>query len=164
ALGHIYHGRSTGFRRRNRPFVDGYGTPSFVKKEVAAGGAMYDMGVYHIAQLLYLLGLPQVQRISGKTYQETEMDEARRKSSGYNVEELGLGFVKFAGGITLDIIEAWAIHLDKFDGSCVVGSKGGIRLDPFSFHTTFGDVPMNGTFELEKADWRWHQIRENEDA
>jgi predicted dehydrogenase len=164
ALGKIYHGRSMGFRRRGRPYVDGYGTPSFVKKETAAGGALYDMGVYHIARMLYLLGLPQVLRISGKVYQETDMDEGRRKISGYNVEELGLGFIKFAGGVTMDMIESWAIHLDKFEGSSVVGSKGGIRLDPFSFHTTFGDVPMNGTFDLDGADWRWHQIRENEDA
>jgi len=39
------------------------------------------------------------------------MDAARRETSGYNVEELGLGFVRLAEGITLDIIEAWAIHL-----------------------------------------------------
>ena len=46
--------RSTGYRRRGRPYVDGYGTDSFVKKEVAAGGALYDMGVYHIAQVIFL--------------------------------------------------------------------------------------------------------------
>jgi predicted dehydrogenase len=164
ALGHIYHARSAGFRRRGRPFVDGYGTPSFVKKETASGGALYDMGVYHIARMLYLLGNVDVQRISGKVYQETDMDEARRTSSGYNVEELGLGFVNCSGGVTLDIIESWAIHLDKFEGSSIVGSKGGIRLDPFSYHTNLADVPMDGTFSIDAADWRWHQIRENEDA
>lgn len=157
-LGHIYHARSTGFRRRGRPFVDGYGTASFVQKEVAAGGALYDMGVYHIARMMYLLGLPEVERISGKIYQETGMDEGRRKSSGYNVEELGLGFVKLAGGITLDIIEAWAIHLGSFEGSSIVGSRGGLRLEPFSFHTTLHDMEMDATFLLESTDWRWHQL------
>ncbi len=163
-LGHIYHARSTGFRRRGRPFVDGYGSINFVKKEVAAGGALYDMGVYHIAQILYLLGLPNLERISGKIYQETSMDEGRRKSSGYNVEELALGFVRFERGLTLDIIESWAIHLNPFEGSFIVGSEGGIRLGPFSFHTTFGDMDMDATFNIENADWRWHQLRENEDA
>ncbi|MGQ9514480.1 MAG: Gfo/Idh/MocA family protein [Thermoproteota archaeon] len=163
-LGHIYHARSTGFRRRGRPFVDGYGTANFVKKEVAGGGALYDMGVYHISQVLYLLGMPVVERITGKIYQETDMDENRRKSSGYNVEELGLGFVRFAGGLTLDIIESWAIHLNPFEGSFIVGSKGGIRLDPFSFHTSLGDMDMDATFDIGSADWRWHQLRENEDA
>jgi len=163
-LGHIYHARSTGFRRRGRPFVDGYGTANFVKKDVAGGGALYDMGVYHIAQMLYLLGLPNVERITGKIYQETGMDEGRRKSSGYGVEELGLGFVRFTGGLTLDIIESWAIHLNQFEGSFIAGSEGGIRLEPFSYHTTFGDMDMDATFNIDGADWRWHQLRENEDA
>ncbi|MBI5724973.1 MAG: Gfo/Idh/MocA family oxidoreductase [Planctomycetes bacterium] len=163
-LGRVYHARSTGYRRRGRPYVDGYGTDSFVKKETASGGALYDMGIYHIAQVLLLLDLPEVQRVSGKIYQELDMDAERRAKSGYNVEELGLGFVKFAGGITLDIIEAWAIHLNAFDGSCIVGSKGGIRLNPFSFHTTIDDVEADATFDLKSADWRWHQLRADEDA
>ncbi|MFC1453502.1 Gfo/Idh/MocA family protein [Verrucomicrobiota bacterium] len=163
-LGRLYHARSMGYRRRGRPFVDGYGTESFVQKGIAAGGAMYDMGVYHIAQILYLLDRPEIVRISGKTYQETGMDAARRESSGYDVEELGLGFVKCGDGLTIDIMEAWAIHLDPFESSSVVGAKGGIRLQPFSFHTTMSDVEADVTFQLEKTDWRWHQLRENEDA
>ncbi len=158
-LGKLYHGRATGFRRRGRPFVDGYGTASFVKKEVAAGGALYDMGVYHIGQMLYLLGLPEVLRISGKVYQETGMDPGRRESSGYNVEELGLGFVRLAGGITMDMIESWAIHLNEFESSSVVGSKGGIRLRPFGFYTTQSDIEMDSTFDLDSWDWREGQLR-----
>ncbi|MFC1525400.1 Gfo/Idh/MocA family protein [Candidatus Latescibacterota bacterium] len=163
-LGQIYHARSTGFRRRGRPFVDGYGTDNFVKKEIASGGALFDMGVYHIANMLYLLGQPPVERITGKLYQETGMDAGRRASSGYNVEELGMGFVRMAGGITFDIIESWAIHLDPFEGSYVVGSEGGIRLDPFSFHTTLDDVEMDATFDLGGAESRWHSLKDDESA
>jgi len=163
-LGKVYHARSTGFRRRGRPYVDGYGTESFVQKEVAAGGALFDMGVYHIARMLHLLGMPAVERISGKVYQETDMDAARRKTSGYDVEELGLGFVKLADNITLDVIESWAIHLDRFEGSYVVGPAGGIRLEPFSFHATMSDVEMDATFDLAGADWRWRQLDEVQTA
>jgi predicted dehydrogenase len=163
-LGRIYHARSTGYRRRGRPFVDGYGTDNFVKKEVASGGALFDMGIYHIARMLYLLGLPEVERVSGKTYQETGMYADRRASSGYNVEELGMGLVRCAGNVTLDIIEAWAVHLDAFEGSYVLGADGGIRLDPFSFHTTMSDVEMEASVSLDSADTRWHRVRENEDA
>ncbi len=162
ALGTLYHARSTGHRRRGRPFVDGYGTANFVKKEVAAGGALFDMGVYHIAQILYLLGTPEVERISGKVYQETEMDAARKSESGYNVEEFGLGLARLEGGITLDIVEAWAIHLDTFGSSYVVGSSGGVRLTPFGFFSTLGDMDMSATFNLDSADTRWHRLRENE--
>lgn len=36
-LGKLYHARSTGFRRRGRPFVDGYGTTAFTQKATASG-------------------------------------------------------------------------------------------------------------------------------
>jgi predicted dehydrogenase len=163
-LGHIYHIRSYGHRRRGRPYVDGYGSPTFVQKQHAAGGALYDMGVYHISTLLYLIGNPEVLRISGKTYQETDMDEKRRSASGYSVEELGLGFVRFAGGLTMDILEAWAVHMDKFDGSMILGSQGGLRIEPFGFFRSIGDLDMNATASMDGFDWRLHTVRENGDA
>jgi len=159
SLGQPYHARSTGFRRRGRPFVDGYGSPAFVQKHNSGGGAMYDMGVYHIARMLYLLGNPQVLRISGKTYQEVDMNEARKTSSGYNVEELGLGFVRLENNVTLDIIEAWSILLDGFEGSSIVGSKGGIRLEPFGFYQSMGDLDLNSTVNLDAFLYRLHNVQ-----
>jgi predicted dehydrogenase len=158
-LGKLYHGRSTGFRRRGRPFVDGYGSPAFVQKRNSGGGAMYDMGVYHIACMLYLLGNPEVLRVSGKTYQEVEMDAARRESSGFNVDELGLGFVRLQDGITMDIIEAWAIMLDGFEGSSVVGSKGGVRLNPFGYFYSAGDLDLDCTANLDGFMFRVHNVQ-----
>ena len=163
-LGRLYHARSTGFRRRGRPFVDGYGSPTFVQKENASGGALYDMGVYHITTMLHLLGNPNVTHISGKTYQEIDMDAARKEESGYNVEELGLGLVRFEEGLTLDIIEAWAIHGGGFEGSALYGAKGGIRLNPFSFHRSFGDLDMDCTANLDSFNFRIHNVRQNGDA
>src|ERR1043165_9407918 len=150
SLGELYHARSTGFRRRGRPYVDGYGTPTFVQKRHSAGGALYDMGVYHVAGLLYLLGNPSVARINGKTYQKIPMDPTREKSSGYDVEELGLGFIRFTNDMTLDIIEAWAIHLDGFEGSSLVGTLGGVRLEPFGFYHNIGDLEFNSTADVEE--------------
>ncbi len=163
-LGRLYYARSTGHRRMGRPFVDGYGAKFFVNRETAAGGALIDMGVYHIAQLLHLLGCPAPERISGRTYQELAMDERRRTESRYDVEELGLGFVRLAGGVTLEIAEAWAIHLGGFEGSYLAGTQGGLRLQPFAFHTTIDDVPFDLTTDLGGLDVRWHRLRENQDA
>jgi predicted dehydrogenase len=163
-LGKIYHARSTGFRRRGRPYVDGYGSTNFVQKEISAGGALYDMGVYHIASMLYLLGNPEVLRITGKIYQETPIDPKRYESSGYNVEELGVGFVRLANNISLDIIESWAIHLDQFEGSVIVGSFGGLRLEPFGYFWNEGDISMSAMGDLADYAWRKGSIRENNDA
>ncbi len=163
-LGELYHARSTGFRRRGRPFVDGYGTATFVQKRQAAGGALYDMGVYHIAGLLYLLGNPTVERISGKTYQKTPMHPGREKASGYDVEELALGFARFADGITLDIIEAWAIHLGGLEGSSVVGTLGGVRLEPFGYYHNLEDMEANTTVDLEQMEYRWQTVNNGGDV
>lgn len=163
-LGKLYYAKAVGFRRRGRPYVDGYGTSFFVQKEIAAGGALYDMGVYHIAQILYLLGNPELQTVSGATHQEIGMYEDRQKESHYNVEELGLGLVRLAGGITLIIEESWAMHLDDLEPSMVVGSKGGVKLSPFGYFSTVCDMEMDSTFNLERADWRWHQCLPNTDA
>jgi predicted dehydrogenase len=158
-LGKVYHGRAVGFRRRGRPFVDGYGSTTFVQKKNSAGGAMYDMGVYHIAQMLHLLGNPAVERVTGKTYQEIGMDEKRRGVSGYDVEEMGLGFVRLSGNLSMDIIESWAILLDRLDGPVVVGSEGGVRLEPFGFFQSAGDLDLNATADLETFLSRQHNVQ-----
>jgi len=163
-LGKLYHVRSVGHRRRGRPFVDGYGSPTFVQKEHSAGGALYDMGVYHIATALWLAGNPRVARISGRTYQEIDMDAQRRASSGYNVEELGVGFVHFEGGLTLDIIESWAAHVDSLGGSTILGSQGGVKLDPFGYFFSLGHLDFNATANMNAFDWRLHNVALDGDA
>jgi len=153
-LGRIYHMRSYGYRRRGRPYVDGYATKEFVNKDIAAGGAMFDMGVYHISQLLYLTGLPKLERVVGHTYTEVELDPVRKEISGFNVEELGCGFAHFENGLTMDILESWAIHMNPFSGSFIAGSKGGIRLSPFSFHTIIDDMEVDSTVNLGAMHYR----------
>ena len=163
-LGDIYYGRSHGFRRRGRPFVDGYGTANFVQKAMASGGALYDMGVYHISQMLHLLGTTDVLTISGATHQAIPMYEDRRASSGYDVEELGLGLVRLAGGITLAIEEAWALHYEASEASKILGSKGGIKLNPLAFFSTVADMEMSGSFDLKSVNFRLHSVDPNYDG
>jgi Predicted dehydrogenases and related proteins len=158
-LGNIYHARSYGFRRRGRPFVDGYAEKEFNSKYWASGGALYDMGVYHISQMLYLLGLPEIERISGQVYQELDMDEKRRKEGGFNVEELGVGLVKFKGNLTMDILESWAVHANEFPPSEIFGSKGGLSLTrPLTFLTETVGYPTTTTFDMGAEVYRSHQL------
>lgn len=131
-LGKIYHARSVGYRRRMRPGLDITGpnmfSPDFITSKWAGHGALYDMGVYHISQLLYIMGIPKLDRVSGATYQEVDIDPALLKDRKFEVEELGVGFAKYENGLTFDIIESWAINMDDFGTGFVAGSKGGIRL------------------------------------
>jgi predicted dehydrogenase len=153
-LGKLYHTRSTGFRRRGRPYVDGYGEKEFVSSKTAGGGALLDMGVYHISQLLYLTGNKRPERVVGHACQELDMDPRRKELSGYDVEEFITGMIDFEGGLTMDLIEAWAVNLDKIEGSCIAGSAGGIRLDPFSYHYTKHDVIFNAAIDEGDLNYR----------
>jgi len=153
-LGKIYHVRSTGFRRRGRPFVDGYGEKEFVSSKVAGGGALLDMGVYHISQLLYLTGNKKPVRTVGKTYQELDMDGKRKEISGYDVEELITGMIDFEDGLTMDLIESWAVNLGSFSPSQIAGTLGGVELDPFSYHYTKHDVLFNAAFDEGDLNFR----------
>jgi len=162
ALGRIYHARSFGYRRRGRPFVDGYGTANFVDRSISAGGALFDMGIYHIAQVLHLIGNPAVRTVTGATHQELDMYEDRRAFSNYSVEEMGLGWVRLEGGITFDIEETWAVHHDGGEASKILGSKGGLRLEPLAYFSSLGDMPLSGSFDLEKSVVRWKSCRPEE--
>lgn len=153
-LGRLYYARALSFRRRGRPYVDGYGTSNFVQKAVASGGALIDSGIYEIAQMLYLLGNPEVQTISGSTYQEIDMYEERRASGKYDVEEMALGFVRLAGGVTFDIEVSWAQHYAEGESSKVLGTKGGVRLEPLGFFSTVADMELDGEFDLKRAEFR----------
>jgi len=51
-----------------------------------------------------------------------------------------------------------AIHLDDFEGSSVAGSEGGIRLRPFGFYQTVGDMDMDGKINTKAARFRWENV------
>lgn len=163
-LGRIFHARAAYYRRRGRPFVDGYGRPDFVRKDVAAGGTLYDTGVYAIMQTLYLLDNPKVSRVSGLAYQERPMDEERRKICGYDVEEFDIGLVRFEDNRSMDIITSWAVHMNEWDASYILGSDGGIRLHPFGYFFNIGDLDMDAAADLDHFDQRVNDLRENADA
>lgn len=157
-LGDIYHIRSCGFRRRGRPYVDGYATKEFVNTHTARAGALFDMGVYRISQLLYLTGIPKLERVVGRTYQEIDMDQKRREISGFNVEELGVGLAFYEKNVTMDIVEAWAIHLNHLGQSAIAGSRGGLRFDPLSYHTLTNDMQTDMTVDLGAMNYRNHTV------
>ncbi len=160
-LGHIYHARSYGYRRRGRPFVDGYAEKEFNSQYWAGHGALYDMGVYHISQLLYLLDLPKVERISGSIYQEMPMDEERRRISGFNVEELGLGLVKFENGLTMDILESWSIHGAPFPASSIHGAQGGLQFaqsGQLKYYSEIAGYMAETTLDVASEDYRQTQL------
>ena len=148
-LGEVYYVKTSHYRRRGRVYVDGYATPHFVQKDKSGGGALADMAVYHIALMVWLLGNPKLKTVSASTYQVIPMDEKRRKESKYDVEELGIGFVRFENDVTMFVEESWAINMDRDEGDCVMGTKGGLRLNPFTLFTEVAGIQVDQPLDPE---------------
>jgi predicted dehydrogenase len=46
----------------------------------------------------------------------------------------------------------------------VLGNQGGLRLEPFAYFRSIGDLDMNSTTDLGGFDWRFHTVHEGGDA
>lgn len=129
-LGKIYHARSVGHRREGRPGLD---MPTFsrdfISKKIGGHGPIFDLGIYHLAQMLYIMGIPELESVYGFASSDYYIDN-RLLPEGlkYEVEDLGVGLARFKGGISLDIYEDWAMHMDDVGASFVAGSMGGLKL------------------------------------
>jgi predicted dehydrogenase len=148
-LGKVYYVKTSHYRRRGRVYVDGYATPHFVQKDKSGGGALADMAVYHMALMVWLLGNPKIETVSASTYQVIPMDEKRREESKYDVEELGIGFVRFENDVTMFMEESWAINMDRDEGDCIMGTKGGLRLNPLTLFTEVAGIQVDQPLDPE---------------
>lgn len=164
-LGNTYYARGVFSRRRGRPYIDGYGTPSFVSKDSAGGGPVIDIGTYVLGQLLYLLGNAPVERVGGATFEHTDAtyDESlvgntsiyrdRLEESGYDVEDAGIGYAHLEDGSLLSLRTAWHMFLPN-EPSVVTGSQGGLQLEPFEFYTTMADYEATVSLDLDEFERR----------
>lgn len=174
-LGKVYHMRSYGYRRRYRPFMD-ISITGFAKEfnttEWAGHGALYDMGVYHISLMLYLMNNPKVERVSGHLYQEIPLDPVNSKLVNFDVEEMGVGLVTFENDLSMDVLETWAINAgpESFPPNLVVGSKAGLAIKPMAeskslgmsdalvMYSDMGNYMTNTTFDLINGEMKRSRI------
>ncbi len=137
-LGKVYHARSVGHRRQGRPGYDmPFFSPDFINPKIGVHGPLFDLGIYHLAQMLYVLGMPELESVYGFQSCDYWTDPAIDKLVGRTapVEDLGVGLARFKGGLSMDIYEDWAIHMEDIGSSFIVGSKGGLK---------FTDVDQTG--------------------
>lgn len=168
-LGKVYHVRSVGHRRQGRP---GYDMPQFsqdfIDPKVGVHGPLFDLGIYHLAQMLYVLGMPELESVYGVQsrgyWTDSRIDQAVGRQ--FLLEDLGVGMARFKGGISMDIYEDWAMHMDEIGSSFIAGTKGGLK---FTDVDTSGGplaVPESGGIigggDLQKPRLEWFGIDEND--
>ncbi|MFQ6040700.1 MAG: Gfo/Idh/MocA family protein [Candidatus Poribacteria bacterium] len=137
-LGDVYYGRQTSFRVRGRPGLD---MPNFSKwfldSTKGGGGSLYDIGVYQIDKVLYLLGDPQPATISGIAYRGAAPEYTG--DGVYDVDEHVSVFVRFSNGMSFTFEDGWVTNMsDLQEGIFIFGSKGAFR---------------NNTLTVEEGKW-----------
>ena len=129
-LGKVYFVNLTMLSSRRRP---GYDMPAFTTdfytKEVAGHGPTIDLGVYLISQLLFVLGMPELDSVSGFATRGLEYnDKLITDPKGFGVEDFGVCLAKFKNGINMQIQASSAANINDQLKTYILGSKGGLEI------------------------------------
>jgi predicted dehydrogenase len=123
-IGEIYSGRTVWHRRRGMPGFGGW----FGQKKMSGGGPLIDLGVHRLDQALWLMDYPEPISVSGCTYDPIAQAEAKKQGKDFDVEDLAMGFVRFANGASLVIEASWALNIPDREHMItqLYGTKGGL--------------------------------------
>ncbi|MEM7809263.1 MAG: Gfo/Idh/MocA family oxidoreductase [Planctomycetota bacterium] len=123
-LGELYFGRTLWHRRRGIP-----ARPGFVSKKLAGGGAMIDLGVHQLDQLLHVMGHPKIKSLSSQVY--TKFAKVDVPDLEMDVDDFSVAFVRFENGASAEMEISWASHhhLPEHRVLQVYGTEGGARRD-----------------------------------
>jgi predicted dehydrogenase len=138
ALGDIYYGESGGFGRLGLP------GGSFIEKETAGIGVVGDWGVYSLDATLCLMGHPTPVAVSGiaNNYLGRSYEPilgARHYGGEFlpgrlTVEDFGASWVRFENGAAIIFKAAWISHIGGLAGPFLLGTKGGLKLNPLTVY------------------------------
>ncbi|NLB59699.1 MAG: Gfo/Idh/MocA family oxidoreductase [Lentisphaerae bacterium] len=139
SLGDFLYVRYQALRRRGIPSWGVFG-----RKELQGGGPMIDIGVHILEMAHYIMGAPPPLSASASCYTYIGNKKPQALTGWgnwdyktYTVEDLAIGFIKFANGSTLVIESSFAAHIEKdLHTIQIMGSKGGATYDPLQ---VFGD-------------------------
>ncbi len=130
-LGDVYHVRSCGYRLRGRPISDNPKAGAwFVDRSQAGGGALIDIGVYHLDQVLWLLGFPRVTDVLCSTYDSVGTPVS--SPAGRTVEDHAVVMLTCENGASAIVEVAWRSNIVGQDRTVVLGTKAGLRFNPLS--------------------------------
>lgn len=152
-LGEIYHARAYWMRRSGIP---GLGT-WFTSKALAGGGPLIDLGVHTLDMALWILGNPTPRRVSAATYaalgplgRGQPPGAVFKEGSGgpFDVEDFATAFIRFDGGLTLQLDVSWAAYTGYGDdfGVVVMGTTGGGQIDARDYAQT-GTLKLYGEID-----------------
>ncbi len=132
-LGEVYYGRASALRRRGAPAWGG-----FLRKELAGGGPLIDIGVHILDLTLWLMGFPRPVAVTGVAPTKLAHDpdlanrpgwgDWKRDASEFDVEDFAVGLVRFDNGATLVLEASFLLNMPEsgIQKSLICGTKGGM--------------------------------------
>lgn len=126
-LGTLYYAEALGWQHRGIP------GRSFIRRELAGGGALMDNGIYTLDAALYLMGHPRPLTVSGAAANIFgHAADATWDTRAFSVEDFGTAFVRLEGGITLSFAHSWAINFKDQWQVRIAGAQGSAEIYPFA--------------------------------
>jgi predicted dehydrogenase len=178
-LGELYVADACDMRRRGVPTWG-----QFHMKAHSAGGPVLDMGVHLIDMVYWLFGNPRVRSVSAAAFTKlgnqdeklvTSLAESGAfqgvltarpyRSRDFDVEDLATGFIRLAGGAAVTFRLAWAANIpENIDAMSVLGTKGGLLINPLTFVTNLGRYQANVTPKLPADEHGWFSAHRRQTA
>ncbi len=132
-LGDIYYAEAVACRRCGIP------GGSFIRKDTAGLGAVADIGVYALDEVLSLMGYPKPVAVSGIANNLLGTKYCRPVAGCWHwnpedleVEDFGVASVRFETGALMVFKTSWIMHMDSLGGNLLLGTKAGLRLNPLT--------------------------------
>jgi predicted dehydrogenase len=139
ALGDIYHARAWWLRRSGLPT-----RPTFIYKNISAGGVGLDLGVHVLDLAVWFMGNPKPVAVSGVARADLAKQEGAFSIWGgdiptdIDVDEFAAGFIRFENGATLIFEVSWMLHHNQTEDyqTWLYGTDGGAHWPSASLYQT----------------------------
>jgi len=134
-LGEIYYARASMLRRRGAPAWGG-----FLKKSLAGGGPLIDIGVHILDLVLWLMGFPKPVTVAGVAptklanldyvVNNPKWGDWKRDGKEFDVEDFAVGFVRFDDGAILVLEASFLLNMvdDGLHKAMICGTRGGMEV------------------------------------
>ncbi|MDF2440673.1 MAG: hypothetical protein JWN98_1657 [Abditibacteriota bacterium] len=158
ALGNIYYGHAFWLRKRGIPGYGGW----FTTKAMSGGGPLIDIGVHLLDAAWWLAGCPQPVAVMGATYAEFGpkgkglggWGVQKNPKGTFDVEDLAVGLIRFANGMTINLEVSWALHTERENqGVELFGSDGGCEwTNSVALFREVNNLPTVSKLEIPSGD------------
>lgn len=140
-LGDVYFVKAERVRSRGVPV---WGGGWFLDAARAGGGAMIDIGIHALDDAWFLLGCPKPLSVSAQV--SARFRHLLPDGVASTVEDNGVAFVRFAGGIVMHLEVAWAANVTssvppspwaghELENTTLYGTRATLQLNPLTLYT-----------------------------